>query len=450
MSQDFKQFPKIATTQKVKPSASFSKDLGPDGHIEMSPKTETSRDLLQEWMEEEFRRIMKPTNKLEGHDAGMQGDITAQKIFIELGGTKEPQKKKREKKIGVKSITEEDIANMPRVVQAVYHAWVKGEIPSTGVVGEQWRRVKEKNPKLQKKYDNALGRPGQKNVKLEWAKDTLEAWQESHERVLTTADTSDDYVEGKYKTFSRGLMDDGGDQCAFVNMKNVSKNCFSWLAAGKTFGHANKPYVKWCPQREAVVFLVLEEGASLRNTEAHTDKITYKKRKKEDTSEEEEDDAETEEDGKPQKKKAKKPKAREKAKRKGKPEDPAQVDPDKTLAAALAEAKRITVAAKSSLQNASDLMTQISDGNIDCSQCTLKKLRDLKEAVLKARGNPYFDYLMVHMQAPKTQITSKFSSKIILQAVKEGGTGDILKKASDALGAKITGVIAANEKLTAG
>ena len=43
-----------------------------------------------------------------------------------------------------------------------------------------------------------------------------------------------------------------------------------------------------------------------------------------------------------------------------------------------------------------------------------------------------------------------YKRQIILQAVKEGGTGDILKKASDALGAKITRVIAANEKLTAG
>ena len=147
----------------------------------MSPKTETSRDQLQEWMEEEFGRIAKPTNKMEGHDAGMQGDNMAQKIFIELGGTKDPQKKKREKKIGVKSITEEDVANMPRVVQAVYHAWVKGEIPSTGVVGEQWRRVKAKNSKLKNKYGNALGTPGKKMLKLEWAKEYIESCKESRE-----------------------------------------------------------------------------------------------------------------------------------------------------------------------------------------------------------------------------------------------------------------------------
>ena len=106
---------------------------------------------------------------------------------------------------------------------------------------------------------------------------------------------------------------------------------------------------------------------------------------------------------------------------------------------ALAEAKKISVAAKSSLQNASDLMTQIADGNIDCNEFTLGKLRSLKDDVIKARGNPYFDYPTVDVQAPKAQITNKFSSKIILQAVKMGGAGDILKKSSDTLSAKITG-----------
>ena len=65
-------------------------------------------------------------------------------------------------------------------------------------------------------------------------------------------------------------------------------------------------------------------------------------------------------------------------------------------------------------------MTQIADGIIDCSEGTLGTLRGLKEDERVAQSNPYFDYLTVHVQAPRAQITNKFCSKIILQAVKDG------------------------------
>ena len=71
--------------------------------------------------------------------------------------------------------------------------------------------------------------------------------------------------------------DRGSDQVAFENMTTLTRNCFNDAAAGRTFGPEGRPYIKWCPQKEVTMFLVLEEYVDSGMSDTKQSRDIFKK-----------------------------------------------------------------------------------------------------------------------------------------------------------------------------
>ena len=401
-----------------------------------------------------FGGIRKPTSQSEAREAGLQGDEAAAKVFEMLGGEL-PKGEKGDGKGETRSMLDlaaEEQSHMPPNLKELYAAWQAGTIPVTGVLGSMWHRAKKGDPKLKRKADKAPQRSSASvNLKLKWTKDVIEDWVKDQRKTHEVTEYSTDDRQGKYVSFSKGVMDEGGDQCAFATMTRVAKNCFKWYGEGKRFGPQKKPFVKWCGQREAIQLFLLEESASMGSTDRWVDKESYRKKGKQlpkssDESEDEEEDDETEEDAKTRGKKKSAQKKHKKDPKDTKPKPRVRSAAEIELATAISDAKKISKEVKTVLQNASDLLDNASELALEKfnTDSMLRKVRAYRNELNDLRKDNYFSYLGVEGQTISSQ-KGKFSANTVLKAVEDNSIGNKMTLAAKNLSKEISKIISMHD-----
>lgn len=154
----------------------------------------------------------------------------------------------------------------PAVAEADFNPYMKqlqasidvGHVDTRSGLGQKFDAMRKKNAELAAKYARVGGnRQAQQRFKLNWAK--LELEKEKMEVSKTEVETSREYenLEGAYRPFGRIVHLQGNDQAAYAAAVQIVKTCLLDYEAGRSF--RGKPFVKFCPRSQRLVFLDFEE-----------------------------------------------------------------------------------------------------------------------------------------------------------------------------------------------